>query len=323
MGEASPTSNQDAAISFALSGQSGLSGQADVSIHAEGGDVGPIHSGWRLALSSFAENKLGLVGIAIILFFVLFCWVGPLFYHGNVLNSAPLSANLPPGAGHPVGTDGNGFDELGLLMKGGQAALEIGALSAVIATIIGTLWGATAGISSGVIDGAMMRVVDVFLSIPLLFVVLIVAARWQSSVLILAVLIGIFSWLWPARLVRGEVLTLRVRDFVAAAKIAGASRSKLVVKHLIPNALSVVVVNITFQVADAILLIAALGFLGFGLSYPSIDWGDMLSGGVNYLLDGYWWEIYPVGACIVVTVMACNLVGDALRDVMDVRLRRR
>jgi peptide/nickel transport system permease protein len=323
MGATPPTSNQEVAISFAPSGQSQLSSQIDVNIHVEGGDVGPIHSGWRLALRSFAENKLGLVGLAIILFFVLFCWVGPFFYRSNVLNADVLNANAPPGPGHPLGTDGSGFDELGLLMKGGQAALVIGALSACIATIIGTLWGATAGMTGGVVDGAMMRVVDVFLSIPLLFVVLIVAARWHSSVFILAVIIGIFSWLWPARLVRGEVLTLRVRDFVAAAKIAGASRSKLMVKHLIPNALSVVVVNITFQVADAILLIAALGFLGFGLAFPSIDWGDMLSGGVNYLLDGYWWEIYPVGACIVLTVVACNLTGDALRDVMDVRLRRR
>jgi ABC-type dipeptide/oligopeptide/nickel transport system permease subunit len=300
-----------------------LSGPMVADLQAEGGEVGPIRSGPWLAMRSFAENNLGVAGLAILLFFVLFCWLGPFFYHGNVLNTDVLNANAPPGPGHPLGTDNNGFDELGLLMKGGQAALEIGALSACIATVIGTLWGAVAGITGGVLDGTMMRVVDVFLSIPVLFVILIVAARWHSSVLILATIIGIFSWLWPARLVRGEVLALRHRDFVAAAKVAGDSRSRLVLKHLIPNALSVVVVNITFQVADAILLIAALGFLGYGLSYPNTDWGDMLSNGTNYLLDGYWWQIYPVGACIVLTVMACNLTGDALRDTMDVRLKRR
>ena len=166
-------------------------------------------------------------------------------------------------------------------MVGGQAALEIGLLAAIIATVIGTLWGAIAGLAGGILDGAMMRIVDVILSIPLLFVVLIVGAKYGASVLSLAVIIGSFSWLVPARLVRGEVLTLRVRDFVAAARSAGSSRSRLVLRHLIPNALSVVIVNVTFQVADAILLLAALGFLGFGLHLPGVDWGDMLSGGTQ------------------------------------------
>jgi peptide/nickel transport system permease protein len=110
---------------------------------------------------------------------------------------------------------------------------------------------------------------------------------------------------------------------VAAARAAGSTRSRLVLRHLIPNALSVVVVNITFQVADAILLVAALGFLGFGLNFPTFDWGDMLSGGAENLQNGYWWQVYPVGICIVLTVMAMNLIGDALRDALDVRLRRR
>ncbi len=144
-----------------------------------------------------------------------------------------------------------------------------------------------------------------------------------ASVLGLSLIIGAFTWLVPARLVRGEVLTLRVRDFVSAARTAGARQSRLVSRHLIPNALGVIIVNVTFNVADAILAVAALGFLGFGLHYPTQDWGDMLSNGVGYLQDGYWWLIYPVGACIVLVVMACNLLGDALRDSLDVRLRRR
>jgi peptide/nickel transport system permease protein len=114
-----------------------------------------------------------------------------------------------------------------------------------------------------------------------------------------------------------------VRDFVAAARVAGSGQARLIGKHLIPNAMGVMIVNVTFQVADAILAIAALGFLGFGLHYPTQDWGDMLSNGVTYMQDGYWWQIYPVGLCIVLVVMACNLVGDALRDSFDVRLRRR
>lgn len=290
---------------------------------AEGGDVTVIQSGWRLGLRSFAQNRLAVVGLGLIIFFVFFCWTGPLFYHGNVSLSELSQANTAPVVGHPLGADVNGFDILGQLMVGGQASLEIGLLAAAIATIVGTLWGATAGLAGGIVDGVMMRIVDVVLSIPLLFVVLIVGAKWGSSILSLALIIGVFSWLVPARLVRGEVLTLRVRDFVAAARAAGSGRSRLVLRHLIPNALSVVVVNITFQVADAILLVAALGFLGFGLNFPVFDWGDMLAGGTTNLLNGYWWEVYPVGLCIVLTVMAMNLIGDALRDALDVRLRRR
>jgi ABC-type dipeptide/oligopeptide/nickel transport system permease subunit len=290
---------------------------------AEGGNVTVIQSGWRLGLRSFAENKLAVVGVGILVFFVLFCWIGPFFYHGNVSVANVLQTDSPPVVGHPLGTDGDGFDVLGQLMVGGQASLEIGFMAAAIATVVGTLWGAIAGLVGGFVDGIMMRIVDVILSIPILFVVLIVGARFGSTVVHLAIIVGIFSWLVPARLVRGEVLTLRVRDFVAAARSAGASRSRLVLRHLIPNALSVVVVNITFQVADAILIVAILGFLGFGLNYPTFDWGDLLSSGTMDLLDGYWWLIYPVGLCIVLTVMAMNLIGDALRDALDVRLRRR
>lgn len=289
----------------------------------EGGEIGPVQSGWRLALREFTQNKLAVTGIAILVFFVLFCFVGPVFYHGDILVSNLLNTNAAPEAGNPLGTNDQGFDELALIMTGGQAALEVGFFSALIAIVIGTLWGAISGLVGGFVDAAMMRVVDIFLSVPFLFVVLIVAVRFGASVLSLSLIIGGFTWLVPARLVRGEVLSLRVRDFVAAARVAGAGRGRLIGKHLIPNAMGVMIVNVTFQVADAILAIAALGFLGFGLHYPTQDWGDMLSNGVQYMQDGYWWQIYPVGACIVLVVMACNLVGDALRDSLDVRLRRR
>lgn len=288
----------------------------------EGGEIGPVQSGWRLALREFARNRLAVAGLGVLVFFVLFCFGGPLFYHANLLSTNLAATNLPPGAGHPLGTDNLGFDELGELMKGGQAALEIGFLAAAIGIVIGALWGAISGLAGGITDSIMMRVVDVFLSIPFLFIVLIVAVRYAASALGLSLIIGVFTWLVPARLVRGEVLTLRVRDFVSAARAAGSGRLRLIHRHLIPNALGVITVNVTFNIADAILAVATLGFLGFGLHYPKVDWGDMLSNGTAYLQDGYWWLIYPVGTCIVLVVMACNLLGDALRDSLDVRLRR-
>jgi ABC-type dipeptide/oligopeptide/nickel transport system permease subunit len=289
----------------------------------EGGAIGPVASGWRLGLREFVRNWLAVVGLAVLVLFVLFCFAGPLFYHVNLYNTSLASTNLPPGAGHPLGTDNLGLDELGELMKGGQAALEIGFLSAAIGIVIGALWGAVSGLAGGIVDSVLMRVVDVFLSIPFLFIVLIVAVRYGASILGLSLIIGGFTWLVPARLVRGEVLTLRVRDFVSAARAAGSGRLRLINRHLLPNALGVIIVNVTFNIADAILAVATLGFLGFGLHYPNVDWGDMLSNGITYLQDGYWWQVYPVGTCIVLVVMACNLLGDALRDSLDVRLRRR
>jgi len=295
----------------------------DVTHAPEGGEVGAVQSGWRLALREFVKNRLAVVGVGILLFFVVFCFLGPYVYHANLLDVSLLDAHDPPGAGHPLGADTNGFDVLGELMKGGQAALEIGFFAAFVAITIGALVGAVAGLAGGIVDTVLMRIVDIFLSVPFLFVVLILAARYGASVLSLSLVIGGFSWQVPARLVRGEVLTIRERDFVLAARTAGSSSWRLIRKHLLPNSIGVMIVNVTFQVADAILAVAYIGFLGFGLHYPNVDWGDMISDGVGYMQDGYWWLIYPVGICIVLTVMALNFIGDALRDSFDVRLRRR
>jgi peptide/nickel transport system permease protein len=254
---------------------------------------------------------------------VIFSFLGPLVYHANLLQANLIDAHDPPGAGHPVGTDINGFDVLGQLMKGGQDALEIGFFAALVAIVVGAMVGAVAGLAGGIVDTVLMRITDIFLSIPFLFVVLILAVKFGASVLSLSLVIGGFSWQVPARLVRGEVLTIRERDFVLAARTAGSGNWRLIRRHLLPNALGVMIVNVTFQVADAILAVAYVGFLGFGLHYPNIDWGDMLSDGSGYLTDGYWWLIWPVLTCIVLTVMALNFIGDALRDSLDVRLRRR
>jgi peptide/nickel transport system permease protein len=288
-----------------------------------GGEVHAGTAGWRLAVRSFLENRLAVLGIAIVVLFVLLCFVGPLIHHTNQRTVNVLNSFQAPGGQYLLGTDSQGFDTLGRIMKGGQASLEVGLLAALIATVIGTLYGTIAGLVGGFVDAVMMRFVDMLLSIPFLFVVLIVSTRFSSTVLSLSLILGCFSWLVPSRLVRAEVMALRNRGFVSAARTMGATGRWLALRHLIPNALGVVVVNITFQIADAIIAVATLGFLGFGLYYPNTDWGDQLSDGVTHLLDGYWWLIYPVGICLILVVMAFNFIGDALRDAVDVRLRRR
>jgi peptide/nickel transport system permease protein len=296
----------------------------------EGGEVQSVSSGWRLAIREFASNRLAVVALILLIAIVGFCFLGPVFYHSNQSNADVLNAGLAPGqatvtggAGHILGTDEQGLDEFGRIMLGGQSALEIGFFSAAVAIVIGTLYGAISGLVGGIVDAVMMRFVDVLLSIPFLLIVLVLATKYNGTVLDLSLVLGIWSWLIPARLVRGEVLTLRERDFVVAAQTMGSSRMRLIFRHLIPNAMSVTIVNVTFLIADSIIYLALLGFLGFGLSFPNTSWGDMLGNAQQYVQNGEWWLVYPVGGMLVVVVLCANLIGDALRDAVDVRLRRR
>jgi peptide/nickel transport system permease protein len=279
-------------------------------------------------LRVFAENRLAVVGIGVIVFMILFCFLGPLFYHTNQTNvqealvSTP-GPNSPPSSEHVLGTDSNGFDMLGRIMYGGQISLIVGFAAAGIATVLGVLVGAISGFFVGWVDSFMMRIVDVLLSVPILYLLIVLAVIFHPSVEILILVIGFTAWLVPARLVRGETLSLRVREFVQAVRVMGGGGSRIVVRHIIPNTIGTIIVNATFQVADAILLLAALGFIGLGVPAPQTDWGSMIAVGINYADSGDWWEIYPTGIAIVLVVVAFNFVGDALRDAFEVRLQRR
>jgi peptide/nickel transport system permease protein len=263
------------------------------------------------------------VALAFLLLMIVFCFVGPHLYHTDQVNAQITAANEAPSSQHLLGTDTNGFDVVGRLMAGGQTSLEVGIGAAVIGAAFGAIWGAIAGFFGGVVDAAMMRVVDAVLAVPALLLLMVLAAILQPSMLTLILIIGLVSWLLPARLVRGETLSLKIRDYVEAARGGGATRRWLVFRHILPNAVGTIIVNATFQVADAIILVAYLSFLGLGIPPPATNWGAMLSDGLNYAFSGYWWLIFPPGVAIVLTVMAVNYVGDGLRDVVEVRLRRR
>lgn len=275
------------------------------------------------ALRTGAEHRLGVVGLGFLILMILFCFVGPHLYHTDQVGADISMATQRPSQDHLLGTDVNGFDVVGRLMVGGQTSLEVGVGAAAIGALIGVIWGATAGFFGGIVDSMMMRIVDAVLAIPALLILLVLAAIVTPTVPILILIVGVVSWLIPARLVRGETLALKVRDYVDAARGGGASRRWLIRRHIIPNAIGTIIVNATFQVADAIILVAYLSFLGLGVPPPATNWGAMLTGGLNYAFSGYWWLIFPPGVAIVATVMAVNYVGDALRDAFEVRLRRR
>jgi peptide/nickel transport system permease protein len=274
-------------------------------------------------LSALRSNKLGMMGLALIVLVVLFCFVGPVIYHTNQVATNLSSSNLHPGSGHLLGTDAVGYNELGRIMVGGQSSIEIGFVAALLAGVIGVLWGAISGYFGGIVDTIMMRVVDALLSLPVLFVLLLLGSIVTPNAFNLTIIVALFAWLVPARLIRGETLTLRTREYVQAVRGMGGGARRSIFMHVIPNAIGTIVVNITFQIADAVLLLAALGYLGFGIPAPAANWGEMLSQGISFLYAGEWWLIYPVGIMIILTVLAFNIVGDALRDAFDVRLQRR
>lgn len=288
----------------------------------EGGEAFETGSTFRMIMRTFLENKLAIVGLAIVVLITIFCFIGPLLYHTNQVQTS-YAINLAPGKGHPLGTDENGRDILGRLMVGGQSSIEIGLAVAVIATVFGVIWGAIAGYLGGVVDAIMMRIVDTFLSIPSLFLLIFLAAAFRPNLELLIIILSFISWLSPSRLVRGEALSLRVREYVKAVRVMGGGTRRIVLRHIIPNTVGTIVVNATFQIADAIAVLATLSYLGLGLPPPAASWGEMLSNGVNYIYDGYWWQIFPAGIAIMITVIAFNFIGDALRDSLEVRLQKR
>jgi len=307
----------------ALSGESGTV-LTEIPEGPAGGQVAAkprsmLARGWEV----FAENKLALVGLGLVVFMILFCFIGPLIYRTNQVNTNLSLYLCPPSGGHLLGCDDLGYDELGRLMVGGQASIEVGVAAAVVAVLFGTLYGAFSGYIGGFTDTCMMRFVDAGLSIPYIMVLIILAIIFHPNPITMIFIIAVFYWLGVARLVRGETLTLRTREYVQAVKVCGGRDSRAVIRHIIPNAIGTIIVQATFAVADSILILATLGFLGFGLQLPATDWGSMLSNGLTYVNDGYWWLIYPPGIMIILTVVAFNFIGDALRDAFETRLQRR
>ncbi|MFG3135738.1 ABC transporter permease [Streptomyces sp. NPDC048211] len=281
----------------------------------------PAASGSRLAVRRFARNRLAVVGLGVVAVFFLFCFVGPLVYSTDQTHTMLQQVNLSPSGSHWLGTDAVGRDVLGRLMYGGKVSLIVGLAAGVLATVIGTLWGAVAGYAGGWVDAVMMRIVDAGIAIPALFILLVVSAITTPDLTGLIVILGFVSWLVPSRLIRAETLSLKNRDYVLTLRAIGGTHGRAIVRHILPNSVSTIIVAATFQIADAILLVAYVSYLGLGVQPPATDWGGMLSAGLTAAYSGYWWLIIPPGLAIILVVWAFNAIGDGLRDAFDVRGR--
>jgi peptide/nickel transport system permease protein len=290
----------------------------------EGGDVASSGAIWRQFYYTFTEHRLAVFGAVTIVIVVLFCFVGPHIYHTDQVYQNLDYINARPGTSHrPLGADNNGYDILGRLMYGGQVSLEVATAVALAVTVIGVVVGAISGYFGGIVDTLIMRICDIGLSFPVVFLFIFMSRIYTPTKGLLIILLTVTVWFIPARLVRGETLSLRTREYVQAVKGMGGRSRRIIARHIIPNTVGTIIVNATFQVADAIIILATLEFLGFSLPPPTPTWGGMLSDGTTFLQDGYWWEVYPALIIIVLTVVSFNFVGDALRDSFDVRLQKR
>lgn len=269
----------------------------------------------------FLRNKLAVAGLIVIVGLIgiaLFAdWISP--YEPTDLDL--FNINGAPSAQHWMGTDELGRDELSRVIHATRVSLSVGLAAMGISVIVGTFVGALAGHFGGWIDNLLMRFVDVMLSFPTIFLLIIMAARFRPTVVGMITIIGLTSWMGVSRLVRGEFLALKNREFTEAARALGVRDGRLILRHLLPNSLSPIIVAATLGVGGAILSESALSYLGIGIQPPIASWGNMLTNAQDYVINAPWLAFYP-GFMIFITVLAFNFVGDGLRDALDPKQKR-
>ncbi|HKJ68793.1 MAG TPA: ABC transporter permease, partial [bacterium] len=294
-----------------------LSGPASTS-----DDVGL--SEWRLGLRRVIRNHRAKIGLFILFALYSIALLAPLIapYDPTAQTNVLQARFLPPSleTGYLLGTDGFGRDLLSRIIYGARISLSIGFVAVMIAALIGTLLGILAGYFGGWIDTIIMRVVDLMLGFPRLFLILIVIAFVGPSIFWVIIVLGFTGWMGVARLVRGEVLSLKEREFILAAKALGVNTPRILIRHLLPNTLAPIIVFVTLTIGNVILIEAGLSFLGLGVQPPTPSWGNIIDLGRENLLDAWWISTFP-GLAIVITVLSFNVVGDALRDAFDPKLR--
>lgn len=281
---------------------------------------------WRQRLTIFMHNKLAVASVIFLALISAACFLVPWLHPTNQTNQAAtfnVIWNQPPSWAHPLGTDSSGFDVLGRIFYGGEYSLTLGFLAGFITIVFGTLYGMVSGFFAGITDTIMMRLIDALLSIPYLFLLITLITIFNRSTVFLICIIGFTLWWGNARIIRGDALLIRNLEYSQAATAMGASKFHIIRRHVFPNSISNIVTVATFSVADAILFLSALGFLGLGIQSPQTDWGTMLQLGASQIQNGFWWEVFPLATVFILVVVSINYIGDALRDAFEVRLLER
>ena len=280
----------------------------------------PTEAAWR----RLRKNRFAIAGLVIVSATALICFLVPPLFGLDPAATAPSLRNLPPSGAHWFGTDGLGRDYAARVLYGGQTSLLVGFVATLTCVLVGVLYGAVAGFYGGRVDEVMMRFVDFLYGIPYMFLVILIMLMFSESArgdpVPVFVALGLVEWLTMARVVRGQVLSLREREFVLAARLLGASDLRVIVRHVVPNVLAVITVYATLTVPTVIILESFLSFLGLGLK---LSWGQLVSEAVAVLnpLTFYWWQLLFPSAFLAATLLSLNYLGDGLRDAVDPRTR--
>lgn len=291
-------------------------------LHRPAPESGPSDSQWAVAWREFKQNQPAVLGLYMLVILCLATLLTPYLtpYDPNAMIDLVATRHLPPSADHLMGTDEFGRDVLTRVLYGARISLSIGFIAVAISITLGTAVGAVSGFLGGAVDAVLMRIVDMLVSFPRLVLLITVVALFDRSILLVILVLGLTLWPSTARIVRGEVLSLREREFIQAARALGLSSGRIIYRHIVPNVLGPVIVAATLGIGNIILIEAALSFLSLSVPPPDPSWGTMIYDGRESLLQAWWVATFP-GLAIVFTVVAFNLIGDGLRDALDPRLR--
>ncbi len=273
------------------------------------------------AIARLTKNKMAMIGLFVLVFMIVIAlltpWIAPYSYEEQNLD---LGASAPSGA-HWLGTDILGRDQLTRIMYGSRISLMVGFIATSVALLIGVLWGAIAGFMGGKVDAVMMRIVDALYALPFTIFIILLTVIFGSSMLLLFLAIGAVEWLTMARIIRGQVLSIKRQEFVEAAVSMGLSSRQIILRHIIPNVLGPIIVYTTLTIPSVILLESFLSFLGLGIQPPASSWGSLISSGVETMEEYPWLLIFP-GLVLSITLFSLNFLGDGLRDALDPRASR-
>jgi peptide/nickel transport system permease protein len=280
----------------------------------------------RIIFDRFLRNRAAIVGAVFLILLFVLCWFGPLFWRldPNAIDVTNIAAQqAPPSLAHPLGTDDVGRDTFARAFAGGRVSLSVGLLSMLLAIVFGVGIGAFAGYYGGVVDNILMRFTDVILAVPLYLLLFVLSASFTDGTpKSVVLLIAVFGWTYAARLVRGEFLSLKEREYILASRTIGAKNFRLMFRHMLPNAAGPIIVNATLLIGVNIILESVLSYFGFGIKPPDASWGEMISVGEGLFAVDPWLVLVP-GFLIFSTVLSFNLVGDGLRDALDPHMTER
>lgn len=288
----------------------------------------PSLSFWKDALLNIVKNKLAMVGMSILLLIIIMAVIGPFLVPYSYADQDLAGGNIAPNKDHWFGTDDLGRDVWSRVWYGARISLTIGVVAAMIDLVMGILVGGVSGYMAGRgklgdrIDNMLMRIVEILYAIPYLLIVVLLMVIMKPGIWTIIIALSITGWVGMARIIRGQILQLKQQEYVLAAQKLGTSHFKIIFKHLLPNTMGIIIVNLTFTIPHAIFAESFLSFLGLGVQAPFASWGTMANDALGVILSGQWWRLFFPGFMISLTMFAFNAFGDGLQDALDPRIRK-